>query len=206
MIKSEPIRHHCYANSGKAQGTPRRDAIPNRHWHLRRGNSGANIHLRPRLDYKPLVKIGQELGVDAVVEGTVARSGDRVRVNGRLFSTGDDRNLLAQSFERDAGDILSLEDDLAQSVSRRIEVVLTPESMRRRDEPHAVNVQPCESGFAGQEAGGRACFGRGRGPAQPVDGLLRIEPVFDELCSRADFADRVRQANIPELPKAVGEK
>lgn len=116
-----------------------------RHWHLRRGNTGASIHLRPRLDYKPLVKIGQELGVDAVVEGTVARSGDRVRMNAQLFSTGDDRNLWAQSFERDAGDILCLEDDLAQSVSRRIEVVLTPESMRRRDEPHAVNVQPYES-------------------------------------------------------------
>src|SRR5579862_1668779 len=96
-------------------------------------------------DYKPLVKIGQELGVDAVVEGTVARSGDKVRVNARLISTGDDRNLWAQSFERDAGDILSLEDDLAQSVSRRIEVVLTPESVRRRDEPHPVNVQAYES-------------------------------------------------------------
>ena len=35
---------------------------------------------------------------------------------------------------------------------------------------------------------------------------LRIEPVFDELRSRADSADLVRQANIPELPKAVGEK
>jgi hypothetical protein len=35
---------------------------------------------------------------------------------------------------------------------------------------------------------------------------LRIEPAFDELRSRADFADLVRQANIPELPKAVGEK
>ena len=100
-------------------------------------------------DYKPLVKIGQELGVDAVVEGTVARSGERVRVNARLVSTGDDRNLWAQSFERDAGDILSLEDDLAQSVSRRIEVALTPDSMRRRDEPHPVNVQAYESYLSG---------------------------------------------------------
>jgi TolB-like protein/DNA-binding winged helix-turn-helix (wHTH) protein len=86
-------------------------------------------------DYKPLVKIGQELGVDAVVEGTVARSGERVRVNARLVSTGDDRNVWAQSFERDTGDILALEDDLAQSVSRRIEVALTPNFMARRNEP-----------------------------------------------------------------------
>jgi TolB-like protein/DNA-binding winged helix-turn-helix (wHTH) protein/Flp pilus assembly protein TadD len=96
-------------------------------------------------DYKPLVKIGQELGVDAVVEGTVARSGQRVRVNARLVSTGDDRNLWAQSFERDTGDILSLEDDLAQSVSRRIEVALKPAFLQRREEPHPVNVQAYEA-------------------------------------------------------------
>jgi TolB-like protein/DNA-binding winged helix-turn-helix (wHTH) protein/Tfp pilus assembly protein PilF len=102
-----------------------------------------------RKDYKPLVKIGQELGVDAVVEGTVARSGDRVRVNARLVSTGDDRNLWAQSFERDTGDILSLEDDLAQSVSRRIEVALTPNYMYRRDDSHPVNVQAYEAYLSG---------------------------------------------------------
>ncbi|HTB91241.1 MAG TPA: winged helix-turn-helix domain-containing protein [Candidatus Sulfotelmatobacter sp.] len=102
-----------------------------------------------RKDYKPLVKIGQELGVDAVVEGTVARSGARVRVNARLVSTGDDRNLWAQSFERDTGDILSLEDDLAQSVSRRIEVALTPNYMHRRDEAHPVNVQAYEAYLTG---------------------------------------------------------
>jgi TolB-like protein/DNA-binding winged helix-turn-helix (wHTH) protein/Tfp pilus assembly protein PilF len=96
-------------------------------------------------DYKPLVKIGQELGVDAVVEGTVARSGDKVRVNARLISTGDDRNLWAQSFERDAGEILALEDDLARSVSQRIEVALTPNYMARRQEPQPVNVQAYEA-------------------------------------------------------------
>jgi TolB-like protein/DNA-binding winged helix-turn-helix (wHTH) protein/Tfp pilus assembly protein PilF len=100
-------------------------------------------------DYKPLVKIGQELGVDAVVEGTVARSGGKVRVNARLISTGDDRNLWAQTFERDTGDILSLEDDLAQAVSRRIEVALTPTYMHRRDESHPVNVQAYEVYLSG---------------------------------------------------------
>jgi len=104
--------------------------------------SSANHYRR---DSKPPVKIGQELGVDAVVEGTVARSGGRVRVNARLISTGDDRNLWAQSFERDTGDILALEDDLALSVSRRIEVALSPTFMRRRDEPHPVNTHAYEA-------------------------------------------------------------
>ena len=98
-----------------------------------------------RKNSKPPEKVRQELGVDAVVEGTVARSGARVRVNARLILTADERSLWAQTFERDAGDILALEDDLAQSVSRRIEVALAPEFMYRRDEPHPVNVQAYEA-------------------------------------------------------------
>src|ERR1051325_7692383 len=98
-----------------------------------------------RKDSKSPVKIGQELGVDAVVEGTVARSGGKVRVNARLISTGDDRNLWAQSFERDTGDILALEDDLALSVSRRIEVALSPTFLRRRDELRPVNARAYEA-------------------------------------------------------------
>src|SRR5258708_12394115 len=98
-----------------------------------------------RKDYKPLVKISQELRLAAVVEGTEARSGGTSRMKARLVSTADDRNLWAQTFERDTGDILSLEDDLAQSVSRRIEVALMPPFMHPRDEPHPVNVRAYEA-------------------------------------------------------------
>jgi TolB-like protein/DNA-binding winged helix-turn-helix (wHTH) protein len=98
-----------------------------------------------RNNSKPPQKVGQELGVEAVVEGTVARSGGRVRVNARLISTGDERNLWAQTFERDTGDILVLEDDLAESVSRRIEVALAPTYVHRRDEPRPVNVKAYEA-------------------------------------------------------------
>ncbi len=100
-------------------------------------------------DHKPLRQIQLELGVDAVVEGTVARSGGKVRVNARLVSTGDDRNLWAQSFERDTGDIISLEDDLARSVAGRIQAAIAPDLQSRLSEPHQVNVQAYEAYLTG---------------------------------------------------------
>ena len=98
-----------------------------------------------QMNQQPLKQIREELGVEAVVEGTYTRSRDKVRVNARLVSTGDDRNLWAQSFERDAGDILSLEDDLAQSVAQKIQLALTPEQRTRLSDARPVNFRAYEA-------------------------------------------------------------
>lgn len=100
-------------------------------------------------DSKSLPKIRAELGVDAVVEGSVARSGGKVRVNAQLISTADDRHLWAQSFERDEGDILSLQDDLARSVAQRIQAALSPAQRARMGETHTVSIQAYEAYLAG---------------------------------------------------------
>jgi len=97
----------------------------------------------------PLRQIREDLGVDAVVEGTLARSSDIVRVNARLIGAGDDRNLWAQSFVRDTGDILSLQDDLAQSVADRIQATISPEMRVRFNEAHTVNVAAYEAYLSG---------------------------------------------------------
>jgi len=94
-----------------------------------------------KANHQPLKQIREELGVDAVVEGTFARSGDKVRVNARLISTADDRNLWAQSFERDTDDIIALQDDLAQSVAVKIQAAITPEQLERLNEAHPINLQ-----------------------------------------------------------------
>jgi TolB-like protein len=57
---------------------------------------------------RPLAEIARELGVDAVVEGTVMRSGNRVRITARLIDAYSDRNLWTQSYERDLRDVLTL--------------------------------------------------------------------------------------------------
>jgi serine/threonine protein kinase len=69
---------------------------------------------------KPMPLIARELNVDAVVEGSVLRSGDRVRVNAQLIRAATDEHLWADSYERDMVDILSLQADVARAVAQEI--------------------------------------------------------------------------------------
>jgi TolB-like protein/DNA-binding winged helix-turn-helix (wHTH) protein len=72
-----------------------------------------------------LPEIARELGVDAVVEGRVIRSGDRVRISAQLIDARSDQHLWAQSYERDLRDVLSLQAEVAQRVASQIGVNLT---------------------------------------------------------------------------------
>jgi TolB-like protein/DNA-binding winged helix-turn-helix (wHTH) protein/Flp pilus assembly protein TadD len=81
--------------------------------------------------HKPLPQIARELGADGVVEGTVTHSGDRVRINAQLIYAPADRHLWAERYERNSGDILLLENDLARAIAEQIRGRLTPEEQRR---------------------------------------------------------------------------
>ncbi len=78
--------------------------------------------------HKPLQQIANELSVDAIVEGSVVRSGDRVRITAQLIDTKTDKHLWAQSFEGRATDILSLQDSVAAEIASQARAVLTPAS------------------------------------------------------------------------------
>jgi TolB-like protein/DNA-binding winged helix-turn-helix (wHTH) protein len=69
---------------------------------------------------KSLPEIARELNVDGIVEGTVQRSGDRVRITAQLVRGPADRHLWANSYERDVRDVFALERDVAQEISRQI--------------------------------------------------------------------------------------
>ena len=75
---------------------------------------------------KSLAQIARELNVDAIVEGSVVRSGDRVRITAQLIDARSDKHLWAQGFEGPLGDILSLQDNVAREISLRTSAVLTP--------------------------------------------------------------------------------
>ena len=76
--------------------------------------------------HKPLPQIAQELNVDAVVEGTVLRSGDRVRITAQLVDAREDRHLWAQSYEGDVRDVLGLQSEVASAIASQIRVKLSP--------------------------------------------------------------------------------
>jgi len=88
---------------------------------------------------KALPVIGRELGVDAVVEGTVQRAGNHVRISVRLIRAGNEENLWAQSFDRDIHDVLDLQADMARSIADQIKLSLTPQEQGQLAERRPVD-------------------------------------------------------------------
>ena len=77
---------------------------------------------------KKIPEIARELGVDAVVEGSVLRAGDRVKVTAQLIDGTSDRHIWAESYERDLKDVLGLQAEVAQAVAREVGIKLTPQT------------------------------------------------------------------------------
>jgi TolB-like protein/DNA-binding winged helix-turn-helix (wHTH) protein/Flp pilus assembly protein TadD len=76
---------------------------------------------------KSLPEISHELNVDGIIEGTVQRSGDHVRITAQLIHGPSDKHLWAESYERDLRDVLALENDVARAISQEIQIKLSPE-------------------------------------------------------------------------------
>ncbi len=87
----------------------------------------------------PTPQIAKALNVDAVVEGSVLRVGDKVRITAQLIDARADRHLWAKSFERDSRDVLALQDELASAIAGEINVQLTPGEKSRLTNAPAVN-------------------------------------------------------------------
>src|SRR5260370_1616055 len=75
---------------------------------------------------KSLPVIARELNADAVVEGSVQRSGNRVRVTAQLVRASDDRHLWANTYKRDFPDVLALQDELPSAIPNQIDTHLRP--------------------------------------------------------------------------------
>jgi hypothetical protein len=75
---------------------------------------------------KPLPEIARELNVDTVVEGSVLKAGNRVRITAQLIKAETDEHLWAESYERDLQDVLLLQSEIARAVARKVQVKLTP--------------------------------------------------------------------------------
>lgn len=88
---------------------------------------------------KSLPQIAQELHVDGVVEGTVQRSGDRVRIRVQLIYAAADRHLWAETYERDVRNVLGLQGEVAQTIARQIQVKITPDEQARLTSSVAVS-------------------------------------------------------------------
>ena len=93
---------------------------------------------------KPLPEIAQELGVDGIIEGSVLRSNDRVRIKVQLIDAARDRHLWTQTYDRDTRDVLAMQSEVGRDIAERIDVELTPGEQGRVANPRPVNPQAQE--------------------------------------------------------------
>jgi TolB-like protein/DNA-binding winged helix-turn-helix (wHTH) protein/Tfp pilus assembly protein PilF len=99
---------------------------------------------------KPLSDIAGKLNVDAVVEGTVLRSGNRVRITAQLVEASSDRHLWAKSYERELKDILALQDEVARDIAEEIRIKLTPQERSLLTQVHAVDPEAHDAYLRGR--------------------------------------------------------
>jgi TolB-like protein/DNA-binding winged helix-turn-helix (wHTH) protein/Tfp pilus assembly protein PilF len=99
---------------------------------------------------KPLPEIARELNVDAVVEGTVLRSGDRVRITAQLIEAASDKHLWAQSYEGELRDTLALQSKVARAIADQIQIKLNPQEQAALKNVKPVDPQAYESYLKGR--------------------------------------------------------
>jgi tetratricopeptide (TPR) repeat protein len=98
---------------------------------------------------KSLPEIARELNVDHVVEGSVLRAGDRVRISVQLIDAPGDRHLWANSYERDLKDVLTLQSEVAQDIAGQVRAQLTPQERTRLSNKRPVNPKAYEAVLKG---------------------------------------------------------
>jgi len=99
---------------------------------------------------KPLPQIAGELNVDAVVEGTVLRSGDQVRITAQLIEASTDKHLWSRSYEGELRDTLALQSEVARAIADQIRINVNPQEQAALKNVKAVNPAAYESYLKGR--------------------------------------------------------
>ena len=128
---------------------------------------------------KPLPQIARELNVDAVIEGSVTRSGGRVRITAQLIDAAADRHLWAQSYDGDVRDMLALQSRVARAIAEEIRVNVQPKEQTALKSARAVNPDAYEAYLKGRYFWNK----------RTADGLTKAKEFFDEAIAKApDYA------------------
>src|SRR5262249_35109293 len=108
---------------------------------------------------KPLPQIAVDLQVDGIVEGTVLRSGNRVRIWAQLMDAQADSHIWAESYERDVRDILALHSELARAIAGQIQIALTPAEQSQLGPGRPVHPEAYEAYLKGRHHWNRRTSG-----------------------------------------------
>jgi serine/threonine-protein kinase len=127
---------------------------------------------------KPLSQIARELNVDAIVEGSVQHSGDRVRIDAQLIDARNDRNLWTESYQSDLGDVLTLQGNVARAVAGEVRAQLTPQESASMSKSQTVNPRAYESYLQGRYFWNKRTPGDLNASIKSFDGAIAIDPTY----------------------------
>lgn len=99
---------------------------------------------------KPLPEIANELNVDGILEGSILRSGDRVRVTAQLIYARKDRHIWAHAYDRNERDILTLQNEVAQAIANAIKLEISAGLRARLADSHPINPEAHEAYLRGR--------------------------------------------------------
>ncbi len=165
--------------------------------------------MRYKKSDKSLPQIAQELGVEGIIEGSVRRSSDRVRVSAQLIYAPTEAALWAQSYERDLRDALSVQSTVASDIADQIRANMTPTQQARLQTRHQVNEKALEAYLQGDYWLARVR--KNGGPEEAKKALeffqqaIAIEPnyaaAYVKLCDVYNAQDRTHLAKTAALQK-----
>jgi TolB-like protein/DNA-binding winged helix-turn-helix (wHTH) protein/Tfp pilus assembly protein PilF len=128
--------------------------------------------------HKPIPQIARELNVDAVVEGTILKSGNQVRITAQLIQAALDKHLWAQSYQGDLHDVLSLQNNVAGTIAREIQVTITPREQALLKSGRTVNPQAYDDYLLGRYFWNKRDGGGLQKAADYFQQAIRTDPSY----------------------------
>lgn len=125
---------------------------------------------------KTLPEIARELNVDGVIEGSVMRSGNRVRITAQLIQARSDRHLWAETYERDMDDVLRLQAEVAEAIAQQVRVQLTPQQKAQLDSAPRVDPAAYDAFLQG-----RSYFGWG---SNSREGFTKAQAFYQQAIQK----------------------
>ena len=123
---------------------------------------------------KPLPEIARELNVDAVVEGSVSRSGDQVRITAQLIQLPADKHLWAQSYQGNLSDTLAVQNQVARAIADEIRIEITPQEQAALKRAKKIDPEAYEAYLKGRYFWNK----------RTADGLERAVDYFNQAIAR----------------------
>ena len=134
--------------------------------------------MRYKRTQKPIQVIASELGVATVLEGSVRRAGDRVRIVGQLIDARNDEHLWAETYDRELKDVFAIQSEVAQRIATALKATLSPVEKKRIEQSPTQNLAAYDLYLKGRELYNRYRKADNEAAIELFQKALELDPAF----------------------------